>query len=91
MPKIGKLYKVVKNYDAAAYAFSEKILIVRAAEDVLPCSNDVGRLKYGVPFLLVEIGKGNYDLFYKIIVSDIIGWINMRGVEQTEQMVEVKS
>lgn len=91
MLKVGKLYKVVKSYDAVAITFGENIFMFKTASDVASCINVVGRLKYGTPFLLVEIGEGDCELFYRIIVSDVIGWINMRGVEQTEQMVEVKS
>lgn len=82
---LGKLYKIQKILENGV----NNILVVKTARDVASIVNPVGLLHYNEPFMLVEIGHGQYLGYYKIIVTDFAGWINMRCAIKTERMVKL--
>ena len=93
--KLGKLYLVRKRVkNGRPIADYEKIIIHKfrklTYEDMTVDNKEVGQLSYDQPFMFLEAGEKEFVEHYKVLVSDIVGWINMSGQKGLEYIVKVK-
>jgi len=92
--KLGKLYLVRKRMrNGMPIADYEKIIMHKLPkltyDDMTVDNREAGVLSYGQPFLLLELGKKEYAEHYKVLVSDVVGWINMAGQKGMEYIVKI--